>query len=437
MKYWAVGAVHDGDDKSDEFINKGIWYDGYGSGGDKTYEKDLKQINIGDIFALKSSSTKGERKKGQAISFTRLKCVGIVTSIQNWFTFGIKWLTLDDLPKDFDTIYYARTLEELRTDSMKKYIMNTMNSLNYNKLLELKKQIILQGAPGTGKTYKTTEIAVSLIDGYLLADRKSIVERYKKLVADGQISFITFHHSMDYEEFVEGLKTEVINGQIAYSPKPGIFKQICEKAIDENHGNTSVELDSSNRKKFVLIIDEINRANISKVLGELITLLEPDKRIGEENELKAKLPYSNEEFGVPSNLYIIGTMNTADRSLGYIDYAVRRRFAFITLRSNSENEIEDYYNNLDEKLEPRLTKNITDQLFLKIEAIITNNLSPEFSAEDLMIGHSYFMATDKENLQLKLDYEIKPLLREYIRDGVLINTEANDLDQVIDELEAE
>ena len=152
--------------------------------------------------------------------------------------------------------------------------------------------------------------------------------------------------------------------------------------------------------------------NISKIFGELITLLEADKRLGSQNEIKVRLTYSpEEEFGVPSNLYIIGTMNTADRSLGYIDYAVRRRFAFVTLKS--ERNVIENYNTNDE------TKKSALNLFDKIITIVKESIASDFSADDMMVGHSYFLAKDNEELQLKLDFEIIPLLKEYVKDGIL------------------
>ncbi len=164
------------------------------------------------------------------------------------------------------------------------------------------------------------------------------------------------------------------------------------------------EKKTNKEQNYVLIIDEINRANISKVLGELITLLEADKRIGETNEVKVKLPYSNDEFGVPSNLYIIGTMNTADRSVGYIDYAIRRRFAFITI-----------------KADPEIIKDETAlKYFEKVKGwMIKDNIIGDIEPDDLMVGHSYFLAEDEEKLKNKMLYEVIPLLREYISDGIL------------------
>ena len=373
----------------------------------------------------------------------------------------------------------------------------------YSKILKQKKQIILQGAPGTGKTYISSDIALSIINDEVkkYSSRKELMADYKKAIKDGLINFTTFHQSMDYEEFVEGLKPITENGNIAYDVEDGIFKRMCNKAKvkSENNfetaysqlikqitemnneilvlktktgkdfgisvnrnGNLNLHTGSEQtkqgtltkdnvlkqlsginafegwesyfwgvinhlkethsfeenatgkEKKYVLIIDEINRGNVSKIFGELITLLENDKRLNSENEVTVTLPYSKEEFGVPSNLYIIATMNTADRSVGHIDYAVRRRFAFITLQSEKD-EIENYYNYNNAPIE---LSTVAVSLFDRVYKIM-ENISPDFSIDDLMLGHSYFMAKSKSELQLKLDYEIKPLLYEYVKDGVL------------------
>ena len=381
-------------------------------------------------------------------------------------------------------------------------------------ILKQKKQIILQGAPGTGKTYSTAEIAVNLIDGKISDDRKEVMKRYNELIKSNQIFFTTFHQSMDYEEFVEGYKPISNDGNIVYDVKDGIFKEACNKSkevvevgkvgleeawsnftydfsnrvakgIDNNTGylilqtlrdnntfylsiddnnivrylpennKTDKWLQLNNRVKefyyslkaeksigsmsyvkpllkylkenynlsdpiennenpVVLIIDEINRGNIAKIFGELITLLEADKRKNADNEIEVKLPYSKEVFSVPSNLYIIGTMNTTDRSIGYIDYALRRRFAFITIKADKE-KIESFYNDKNSDCKDKAL-----ELFDYINNnIINNNLNEEFDSDDIMIGHSYFMAQNAEELKRKLEYEIKPLLLEYYKDGIL------------------
>lgn len=270
------------------------------------------------------------------------------------------------------------------------------------KLLEDNKNLILQGAPGVGKTYITRKIAVSICDGETETSfnkrypndesgRKDLIERYNQLVEDSHIGFITFHQSLDYEEFVEGLKPDIDpttgKGTGTFSVKPGLFKNICDEAAGK-------------QEPFVLIIDEINRANISKVFGELITLIEPSKRQGGSDPYSVILPYSQKEFSVPDNLYIIGTMNTADRSLGSIDYAIRRRFAFKTLVSDSS----------------LVPAEVPQKYFNAIKELIDTAKDEDFETDDIMVGHSYFMGDFDNNLNNK----ILPLLLEYFKDGVLV-----------------
>ncbi|MCR5659659.1 MAG: AAA family ATPase [Bacteroidales bacterium] len=172
------------------------------------------------------------------------------------------------------------------------------------------------------------------------------------------------------------------------------------------------KVDDETPQNYVLIIDEINRGNVSKIFGELITLLEADKRIGATEEEKKKLhtiwltlPYSKKPFGVPSNLYIIGTMNTTDRSVGNIDYAVRRRFAFDTLKA-------------DEDLVKQYSVPDAVELYESVESFLNKNRL-DMDLDDLMVGHSYFFAKDENELALKWQYEILPLLNEYIKDNII------------------
>ena len=281
---------------------------------------------------------------------------------------------------------------------------------NISELLKLKKNIILQGAPGTGKTYTTASIAVSMCnEGFTDYDNhEEVMKEYESLCKNGQIAFCTFHQSMDYEDFIEGLKPQIKGSNVEYNIQKGIFREICEKAKDELS------------KNYVLIIDEINRGNVSKIFGELITLLEADKRTGDgEHSLTLKLPYSKEDFCVPSNLYIIGTMNTTDRSTGTIDYAVRRRFAFVTLETSSEVLKEWYKEDTD-------VKQASLDLFEEINnSFIPNHKVADFELEDLKVGHSYFMAKNLDELKLKMQYEVIPLIKEYQKDGIL-KTDKND-----------
>lgn len=292
-----------------------------------------------------------------------------------------------------------------------------MNDIAYlekcAKLLSKKHNIILQGAPGTGKTYNTAAIALKTLDitDVDLTDHKAVMIRYDELLGK-QIFFTTFHQSLDYEDFVEGLKPHVQTDDkgnsigVTYEPEDGIFKRACNKAVENAEDNKSV----------VLIIDEINRGNVSKIFGELITLLESDKRSQGNHPIKVILPYTKAEFGVPSNLYIIGTMNTTDRSTGTLDYALRRRFAFVTLQSD-RSVIEKHY----DKLGNANLKDMAVALFDDIKKFIESpkHLCGDMSIDDLMVGHSYFMAEDEEELKDKVEYEIIPLINEYINDGIL------------------
>ena len=457
---------------------------------------------------------------------------------------------------------------------------------------ERRKNVVLYGAPGTGKTYDVPELAVRLCDPALMAtipSREEIVNRYNQLKTEKRIAFTTFHQSLDYEDWIEGLRPVVNeNNQVTYEIESGIFKKLCEEAerpvvkdkqvgiadnavvwkvslagtgdnyvrrecmenshirigwdgygpvisdetdwsiyngegkqildayinkmkvgdivmscyssqtidaigvvvsdyefddslpnykrvrrvnwlvknineniVEMNDGKTmtlgtvyrlnSITLDNvksilekyntsskmeENDKAYVMVIDELNRGNVSKVFGELITLLEADKRKGRINAESVVLPYSKKAFHIPNNVYLIATMNTADRSLGSLDYAIRRRFAFIAEKPFGL-DVEGFIEELFEKVSSLFVKNFDEykesgwDQTMKLEPADT--LSEEYKPEDVWIGHSYFLMQDEEgndNTTDRLLYEIIPLLEEYVRDGVL-TAEAQD---VIDEL---
>jgi len=307
--------------------------------------------------------------------------------------------------------YGKEKMKELKAQYEKKHMFISKTA----QLLKTKHNIILQGAPGTGKTYNTSAIALAALDitDVDLNDHDSVMKKYDAL-QDDRIFFTTFHQSLDYEDFVEGLKPHVqtnANGEsigVTYEPEDGIFKRACNAVKEGYHKRAD--------KSVVLIIDEINRGNVSKIFGELITLLESDKRNMGNHPIKVTLPYSKASFGVPSNLYIIGTMNTTDRSTGTLDYALRRRFAFVTLQSNPA-VIEKHYDKLNN---PEL-KNKAVILFYDIKSFITDpkHRCGDSDIDDLMVGHSYFIASSEDELANKVDYEILPLIAEYINDGIL------------------
>ncbi|EGF9818676.1 AAA domain-containing protein, partial [Campylobacter jejuni] len=419
--------------------------------------------------------------------------------------------------------------KEIRNDG------SEMSNKKENKNLSLNQ--ILYGPPGTGKTYHTIDKALEILGENLESrDRDEKKAKFDEYVKDGQIVFITFHQSYGYEEFVEGIKPMINNEansqEIQYEIKDGIFKDICNRAL-ENYENSNLnteelrekiklrekvekflnrlletnepisktkggnffinsfnnntieiysedverfdgifklslstfitllksniefnsavemfkkvfdrdyadrthtyyfnlvnkfkeyekqavlktednKISSNSLNSYIIIIDEINRGNVSKIFGELITLIEPSKRIGEKEELKVTLPYSGEKFGVPKNVYIIGTMNTADRSITSLDTALRRRFEFIEMMPDvSKLSMDCEGINLQELLKAINTR---------IEYLLDREKT---------IGHAFFVSVENlEDLKKVFQNKIIPLLQEYFyNDYALINEVLND-----------
>lgn len=455
-----------------------------------------------------------------------------------------------------------------------------------------RKNIILYGAPGTGKTHDIPELAVRLCcPGFDASNksRKELMDKYLALKQENRIAFTTFHQSMDYEDWIEGLKPIVNdNNQVTYEIEKGIFRKICEDAerplvkdkhvgiaddavvwkvslmgtgnnpvredcmkngyirigwddygpiisdetdwsiyngqgkqildayinkmkigdivfscfsshtidaigvvtgdyefddnldsykrvrkvnwlikgicediVDLNDGKAmtlstvyrlnAITLDKvkylldkysdsssmeDNNQPYIMVIDELNRGNVSKVFGELITLLESDKRKGCINTESVILPYSKKSFSIPQNVYIIATMNTADRSLGTLDYAIRRRFAFIPCKP-FELEHTGFNSELFRKVSELFISNYDDyknsEWDQSMKLIPADTLSEEYKPEDVWIGHSYFIMKNENGEDFTTDrilYDIIPLLEEYVRDGVL----STDVQETIDDL---
>lgn len=437
------------------------------------------------------------------------------------------------------------------------------------ELLRYKKNIIIEGAPGVGKTYNLPQIIVRLCYPALkgLTDEE-ISKRFEELKKNKQVEYVTFHQSMDYEDFVEGFRPDNSNENISYEIKPGIFKTICNRAkkpISEekqwginddanvwkvslagtgdnpvrseclNNGHIRIGWDEygedpseategknvlnafyykmgigdivlscyssktidaigvvtgdaewhdeykrykrlrkvkwlikginediyeandettmtlgtvyklnnistdkvisilskygagkpeatspQNLPPYVLVIDEINRGNMDKIFGELITLIEADKRKGGTSPIEVRLPYSQEMFSVPSNLYIIGTMNTADRSLDTLDYAMRRRFGFVKFLPQSL-EAQGFNSSLFEEVAKLFIGNYDDyEQDHNVAPIRSDYLADDINPTDVWIGQSYFLMDDngKDCTELRIKYEIIPILEEYIRDGI-------------------
>ena len=408
---------------------------------------------------------------------------------------------------DFRKEVLDQSENQINIDELIKNINELMSNTDKTPVVPLNQ--ILFGAPGTGKTYHTKKMAVEIINGKKERTREEINKEYEELIEAGQIVFTTFHQSLSYEDFIEGIKPRTIGGNVTYEVKDGIFKQLCSRAakisdfdrgwndliaearqkllsdsmlslrtrngeevyvtkitdnknikikhkgggsgteynvpydrinnlykvfpdlsvsvisnIDKefdsvigscnytgfwavlNYINNKIkennkDIDFEEPKNHVLIIDEINRGNVSAIFGELITLLEEDKRKGNKEHTEVKLPYSGDKFSVPNNVYIIGTMNTADRSVEPLDTALRRRFSFVEMQPDPKILSDEKYVKYNDVDLSKLLKTINQRIELLID-------------KDHQIGHSYFIGIQNiDDLKRTFKDKIIPLLEEY------------------------
>ncbi|TDP02196.1 McrB family protein [Flavobacterium sp. 245] len=532
-KYFLVGAFWDTEnpqDQTERFIKESMWSNGY---TDK-FTKEVNAVAVGSNIAIKSAFV---REKTNAVM--AIKARGIVTkNLNNGQTLEIEWEE-DFKPFEVNFGGYMQTIKEVTkkdqiqaiwSDDIQLSKENDSLINNNSSNIYIPKNQILYGPPGTGKTYYTINKALSIIESKtedeIKSEKRNVLKsRFDDYIKNGQIVFTTFHQSMSYEDFIEGIKPKIIedseeNKQVIYGIEDGIFKQIVESARKErttskeiierysfddawddlynesekqienknsltltiqtpnlglgvveitergnlklkpiysevaktyivsydrakklqevfpdlsviknidkefraviggsnstaywsvlNYINNKINqsskiINTENEPKLlphVLIIDEINRGNISQIFGELITLIEEDKRAEENEKLEITLPYSKKKFSVPSNLYIIGTMNTADRSVEALDTALRRRFSFTEMMPQYSDLEQIAFNNFN-------LKDVLKTINKRIEILLDR---------DHTIGHSFFInIKSKDTIALENIFlnKITPLLQEY------------------------
>jgi 5-methylcytosine-specific restriction enzyme B len=445
IDYWLVGAYWDDRDPADQtgrFLAEGIWENGYYN----RYINDVMSMRVNDRIAIKAASTQRRNlpfdNRNKTVSRLVIKAVGTIVANRNdgrtvevewehdfveksWYFYTNRstlWhLRLDDKYKlkglserlkDFvwygreqDYAWFAKiwwdgsetneiTIDEVTVKqpySVEDVISSGvfLTEEEVNQILErcsAKKALILQGSPGVGKTFIARKLAYALM----------------KEVDESRLEMVQFHQSYSYDDFVRGYRP--MPGKAgSFGLQNGVFYNFCQKAIKDPD------------REYVFIIDEINRGNLSQIFGELLMLIEHDKR-GPEYALP--LVYRNEDeprFFIPSNLYLIGLMNVADRSLAMVDYALRRRFAFATLKPQYESYLYRQWL-LDRSMSPEIVTLIVDRMTAINKEIKEDSLL----GENYLIGHSFFCpkgdnfaGLDKKWYYGIVRTEIVPLLKEY------------------------
>lgn len=458
INYWLVGAYWSDRDPADQtkrFLEEGIWENGY----DNRFQADVKAMQVGDKIAIKAASTQRKglpfNNKNQTISRMTIKAIGTIVANRNdGRTIEVEW---EQGFEEKDWYFYTNrsTLWHLRLDKEYKYpelssklrdfvwygkdqnydwflsLWNGGNEIEVGKLkavrdiqpysiddliasgvfleedeikqlltrLSSKKAMILQGPPGVGKTFIARKLAYALMEE----------------IDKDRLEMVQFHQSYSYDDFVRGYRP-VAGKAGSFGLQNGVFYDFCQRAINDPE------------REYVFIIDEINRGNLSQIFGELLMLVESDKR---DPEFAVPLIYKSENeprFYIPPNLYLIGLMNVADRSLAMVDYALRRRFVFVNLAVKYESNLYRQWL-LDRSMQPELV----DLIISRMVALNKQIKDDPLLGENYQIGHSFFCpkgdnftGLDKNWYQGIIRTEIVPLLKEYWFDN---QTKAEDAER--------
>jgi 5-methylcytosine-specific restriction protein B len=444
INYWLVGAYWNDRDPADQtkrFLEEGIWENGY----DNRFQADVKAMQVGDKIAIKAAGTQRKNlpfdAKNRTVSRMTIKAVGTIVANRNdgrvievewdqnfkekeWYFFTHRstlWhLRLDDEYKNKDLseklrdfVWYGKEQnydwflsvwgggnelkeEKVEEREIQPYSIDDLIAsgvfLEEEEIKQLlarlqsKKAMILQGPPGVGKTFIARKLAYALMEE----------------VDKNRLEMIQFHQSYSYDDFVRGYRP-VVGKAGSFGLQNGVFYEFCQKAINDPD------------REYVFIIDEINRGNLSQIFGELLMLIEADKR---DPEFAVPLIYKNENeprFYIPPNLYLIGLMNVADRSLAMVDYALRRRFVFVNLAAKYESGLYRQWL-LDRSMQPELV----DLIIERMTALNKQINDDPLLGENYQIGHSFFCpkgdnfaGLDKNWYQGIIRTEIVPLLKEY------------------------